>query len=80
MHFGSFTGFKLLAGRGPGVKITISSIGDVVTSTNYSSFIVSQIIDSFKPNESVGDRIYRKYYSENRDETGKIIFKRYVDH
>lgn len=31
MLFGSFTGFKLLAGRGPGVKITISSIGDVET-------------------------------------------------
>lgn len=31
MHFGSFTGFKLLAGRGPGIKITISTIGDVET-------------------------------------------------
>ena len=31
MLFGSFTGFKLLAGRGPGVKITISTIGDVET-------------------------------------------------
>ncbi len=29
--FGSFTGFKLLAGRGPGVPITISSIGNVET-------------------------------------------------
>lgn len=28
---GSFTGFKLLAGRGPGVKIKISSIGNVET-------------------------------------------------
>lgn len=28
---GSFTGFKLLAGRGPGIKIRISSIGDVET-------------------------------------------------
>ena len=28
---GSFTGFKLLAGRGPGIKITISSIGNVET-------------------------------------------------
>lgn len=31
MLFGSFTGFKLLAGRGPGVKIKISSIGEVET-------------------------------------------------
>lgn len=31
MPFGSFTGFKLLAGRGPGVKIKISSIGNVET-------------------------------------------------
>ncbi len=31
MPCGSFTGFKLLAGRGPGVKITISSVGDVET-------------------------------------------------
>lgn len=28
---GSFTGFKMLAGRGPGAKITISTIGDVET-------------------------------------------------
>lgn len=28
---GTFTGFKLLAGRGPGVKIRISSIGNVET-------------------------------------------------
>lgn len=28
---GSFTGFKLLAGKGPGIKITISSIGEVET-------------------------------------------------
>ena len=31
MQCGSFTGFKLLAGRGPGVKIRISSIGEVET-------------------------------------------------
>lgn len=31
LHFGSFSGFKMLAGRGPGVKIRISSIGDVET-------------------------------------------------
>lgn len=28
---GSFTGFKLLAGKGPGIKITISSIGNIDT-------------------------------------------------
>ena len=28
---GSFTGFKLLAGRGPGIKIRISTIGNVET-------------------------------------------------
>ena len=31
MQSGSFTGFKLLAGKGPGVPIKISSIGNVVT-------------------------------------------------
>ena len=31
MQFGSFTGFKLLSGKGPGVPIKISSIGNVVT-------------------------------------------------
>jgi sporulation protein YunB len=31
LHFGSFTGFKLLAGRGPGVKIVISTEGNVET-------------------------------------------------
>jgi len=29
--FGSFTGFKLLAGKGPGVPIRISTIGNVET-------------------------------------------------
>lgn len=31
MLFGSFTGFKLLAGKGPGIKITIASEGNVET-------------------------------------------------
>lgn len=31
MHFGSFTGSKLLAGKGPEVKIQISSIGNIET-------------------------------------------------
>lgn len=31
LRFGSFTGFKLLAGKGPGVPIRISSIGNVET-------------------------------------------------
>lgn len=31
MQFGSFSGFKLLAGRGPGVPIRISVIGNVET-------------------------------------------------
>lgn len=40
---GSFTGFKLLAGRGPGVKIRISSIGSV--ETDLRSEFVSQGIN-----------------------------------
>lgn len=39
---GSFTGFKLLAGRGPSVKITISTIGDVETDLR-SEFIAQGI-------------------------------------
>lgn len=31
MHFGSFTAFKLLSARGPGIKIKISSAGEVET-------------------------------------------------
>lgn len=31
MQFGSFSGFKLLAGKGPSVKITIRCIGNVET-------------------------------------------------
>ena len=31
MHFGSFTGFSLLSGKGPGVPIRISTIGNVET-------------------------------------------------
>lgn len=41
--FGSFTGFKLLAGKGPGVKITISSIGSV--ETDLKSEFISQGIN-----------------------------------
>lgn len=40
---GSFTGFKLLAGRGPGVKIRISSIGSV--ETDLRSEFISQGIN-----------------------------------
>lgn len=39
---GSFTGFKLLAGRGPGVKIKITTIGDVETDLK-SEFISTGI-------------------------------------
>ncbi len=39
---GSFTGFKLLAGRGPGVRIRISSIGSVETDLK-SEFIAQGI-------------------------------------
>lgn len=39
---GSFTGIKLLAGKGPGVKITISSIGNVETELK-SEFIAKGI-------------------------------------
>jgi len=42
LQFGSFTGFKLLSGRGPGVKIRISSIGDVETDLK-SEFIAQGI-------------------------------------
>ena len=40
---GSFTGFKLLAGKGPGVKIRISSIGNV--ETDLRSEFISQGIN-----------------------------------
>lgn len=43
MHFGSFTGFKLLSGRGPGIKIRISSVGEVAT--DLRSEFVSQGIN-----------------------------------
>mgnify|MGYP001784667819 FL=1 len=43
MHFGSFTGLKILSGRGPGIKIRISSVGDVAT--DLRSEFVSQGIN-----------------------------------
>lgn len=43
MLCGSFTGFKLLSGRGPGIKIRISSIGNV--KTNLKSEFISQGIN-----------------------------------
>lgn len=42
ISLGSFTGFKLLASRGPGVKIKISSIGNVETDLK-SEFIAQGI-------------------------------------
>lgn len=42
MPFGSFTGFKILAGRGPGIKIRISTIGNVETDLR-SEFIAQGI-------------------------------------
>ena len=46
LHYGSFTGFKLLAGRGPGVKIQISPIGDVETDlrSEFSSQGINQTL------------------------------------
>ena len=43
---GSFTGFKLLAGRGPGIKIVISSIGNVETNlkSDFSSQGINQTL------------------------------------
>ena len=43
MQFGSFTGLKLLAGRGPYVKIQISSIGNI--ETNLKSGFTAQGIN-----------------------------------
>ena len=43
LHFGSFTGLKILSGRGPGIKIRISSVGDVAT--DLRSEFVSQGIN-----------------------------------
>ena len=42
MQFGSFTGLKLLAGRGPRVKIQISPIGSVETDLK-SEFVTQGI-------------------------------------
>ena len=43
--FGSFTGFKLLAGHGPNIKIKISSIGNVETDLK-SEFVAQGINQS----------------------------------
>lgn len=43
MLFGSFTGISLLAGRGPGIKIKISSVGNV--ETDLKSEFISQGIN-----------------------------------
>ncbi len=46
MQFGSFTGFKLLSGKGPGVPIKISSIGNVETDlrSEFSSQGINQTL------------------------------------
>lgn len=58
----------------------LSTTGDVVSSINYSSFIVSQIIDTFQPSQSIGRAIYKKYYTETRNEAGDLESKRYMEH
>lgn len=46
LHYGSFTGLKLLSGRGPGIKIKISSIGNVKTNlkSEFSSKGINQTL------------------------------------
>lgn len=72
---GSFTGFKLLAGRGPGVKIVISSIGNVETDLK-SEFIskgINQTLHRVYLNVKCEINILTPFNSISKEITNQVL-------
>ena len=78
--FGSFTGFKMLAGRGPGVKITISSIGDVETDlrSEFSSQGINQTLHRVYLQVKCNVNILTPFDNISREITNQVLLMVYV--
>ena len=72
---GSFTGLKLLAGRGPGVKISISSIGNVETDlkSEFSSQGINQTLHRVYLNVKCEINILTPFNSITKEITNQIL-------
>lgn len=75
MHFGSFTGFKLLAGKGPGVKITISPIGNVETDlkSEFTSQGINQTLHRVYLQVKCEVSILTPFDNLSRDVTNQVL-------
>ncbi len=75
MHFGSFTGFKLLAGRGPGVKIKISTIGEVETDlrSEFSSQGINQTLHRVYLQVKCNVNILTPFENISREITNQVL-------
>lgn len=75
MLFGSFTGFKLLAGKGPGIKITISSEGEVETDlrSEFTSQGINQTLHRVYLQVKCNVNIVTPYDSISREITNQVL-------
>lgn len=75
MQFGSFTGFKLLAGRGPGVKIKISTIGEVETDlrSEFSSQGINQTLHRVYLQVKCNVNILTPFENISREITNQVL-------
>ena len=73
--FGSFTGFKLLAGKGPGVKISISSEGEVETDlrSEFTSQGINQTLHRVYLQVKCNVNIVTPYDSIAREITNQVL-------
>ena len=72
---GSFTGFKLLAGRGPAVKIRISTIGDVETDlrSEFSSQGINQTLHRVYLQVKCNVNILTPFDNISKDITNQVL-------
>lgn len=73
--FGSFTGFKLLAGKGPGIKISISSEGEVETDlrSEFTSQGINQTLHRVYLQVKCNVSIVTPYDSIAREITNQVL-------
>lgn len=72
---GSFTGFKLLAGKGPGVKIQISPIGDVETDlkSEFTSQGINQTLHRIYLNVKCRVNILTPFQDLEKEITNQVL-------
>ena len=75
LHFGSFTGFKLLAGRGPDVRIKISSIGNIETNlkSEFSAQGINQTLHRVHLDVNVKVSILTSFKDIEKDITNQVL-------